>query len=573
MATFNNCQKNLNGEHTTYAILGAGPAGVQLSYFLLRLGIDHVLLERGNTPGTFFRSFPRHRKLISINKIHTGSSDAEKNLRWDWNSLLSDENSPLLSEYSSRYFPQAEDFVAYLQGYVERHNIDIEYGFDVVEVSRKTESSSGTPASGSERFLIRSHDGRRRSCDRLIVATGLSKGWVPEIPGVEHCEHYGKVSVRPQDFVAQRVLILGKGNSAFETADNLIETTASIHLASPTPLRMAWQTHFVGHLRAVNNNFLDTYQLKSQNAVLDASVQKIEKYGKQFRVTFEYAHANEEVETLTYDRIILCTGFKFDDSFFASSCRPLLTDCGKLPRMSSQWESENVPGLFFAGAVMQYRDYKRFMSAFIHGFRYNIRALTRMLELRYHETPWPSRAVRPLAEDVAQALLDRVNRSSAIWQQPGFLGDIVELKVGAGNADYFEEVPLDYAAECVMPAGHWLQLTMEYGTRKPVDPFCVDRVHREDVQGASDSTFLHPVVRYFADGALAAEHHVIEDLEAEWKEPEHALPLIEFVAGVLSQAQESGTDQSGRPVPEYSGFSPAETADATGGDDTEQRVG
>jgi hypothetical protein len=45
-----------------------------------------------------------------------------------------------------------------------------------------------------------------------------------------------------------------------------METAAVIHVAGPHSIRMAWRTHYVGHLRAVNNNFLDTYQLKSQNA-------------------------------------------------------------------------------------------------------------------------------------------------------------------------------------------------------------------------------------------------------------------------------------------------------------------
>jgi len=42
-------------------------------------------------------------------------------------------------------------------------------------------------------------------------------------------------------------------------------------------LRMAWRSHYVGHLRAVNNNLLDTYQLKSQNALLDGTVERIER--------------------------------------------------------------------------------------------------------------------------------------------------------------------------------------------------------------------------------------------------------------------------------------------------------
>ncbi|MEU8386157.1 NAD(P)-binding domain-containing protein, partial [Streptosporangium sp. NPDC048865] len=56
-----------------YVVIGAGPAGLQLGYFLGREGRSYLILEAGPGPGTFFRTFPRHRQLISINKRHTGS--------------------------------------------------------------------------------------------------------------------------------------------------------------------------------------------------------------------------------------------------------------------------------------------------------------------------------------------------------------------------------------------------------------------------------------------------------------------------------------------------------------------
>ena len=73
------------------------------------------------------------------------------------------------------------------------------------------------------------------------------------------------------------MFIIGKGNSAFETADNLTEHAAVIHVAGPRSINFAWRTHFIGHLRAVNNNFLDTYQLKTQNMVLDGDILRIER--------------------------------------------------------------------------------------------------------------------------------------------------------------------------------------------------------------------------------------------------------------------------------------------------------
>ena len=98
-----------------YLIVGAGPAGLQLGYFLARSGREYLILEAGARAGTFFETFPRHRRLISINKIYTGYDDPEINLRWDWHSLLSERDDLRFTGYSKLYFPDAEDFVRYLR--------------------------------------------------------------------------------------------------------------------------------------------------------------------------------------------------------------------------------------------------------------------------------------------------------------------------------------------------------------------------------------------------------------------------------------------------------------------------
>lgn len=503
-----------------YLIVGAGPAGLQLSYELQQAELSHSVVERDDAPGAFFRKFPRHRKLISINKVHTGIDDPEVNLRWDWNSLLADRGRRF-TEVTPRYFPHADDMPAYLAEFAETHALPIEYHFDVARIERA--------ASGE--FIVTSADGRERRARRLIIATGVSKPWLPAFPGVELCEPYTTMSVRPEEYTNQRVLILGKGNSAFETADNLMETAASIHLVSPHPLRLAWKTHFVGHLRAVNNNLLDSYQLKSQNAVLDAQVREIRREGSEYAATFAYSHADSEVEVLRYDRVIACTGFRFDVTPFGEDCRPLLDDNGRFPVMTSEWESSNVPGLFFAGTLMQYRDYKKYTSGFIHGFRYNIRSLGRILRQRYHGVPWPETTVRGTPGSLCAHVLARFNRSSALWQQPGFLCDVVQLPSAGGAARHFEDVPVDVARGAF--SGGWLMLTLEFGP-SAADPFNVPRVHRRDASRAAESTFLHPVVRHYVGSELAAEHHVIEDLGAEWREPEHEEPLMAFLSSVVA---------------------------------------
>src|SRR5690242_14744984 len=98
---------HLRGMTHDCLIIGAGPAGLQLAALLRRDGHDYVVLEGGPRPGMFFETYPRHRQLISINKVWTGSEDPEFNLRSDWNSLLSDDPALLFKNYSTRYFPAA----------------------------------------------------------------------------------------------------------------------------------------------------------------------------------------------------------------------------------------------------------------------------------------------------------------------------------------------------------------------------------------------------------------------------------------------------------------------------------
>lgn len=83
----------------------------------------------------------------------------------------------------------------------------------------------------------------------LLVATGL---WIPEevkFVGSNLVEGYESISTDPEEYKNQAVLILGKGNSAFETAQNILGRASRIHLYSPSPVRLAWQTHYVGDLR------------------------------------------------------------------------------------------------------------------------------------------------------------------------------------------------------------------------------------------------------------------------------------------------------------------------------------
>ncbi len=510
-----------------YVVVGAGPAGLQLGQLLAAGGHEYVILERAQAPGAFFASFPRHRQLISINKVHTGTDDPELNLRMDWNSLLSPDPALLFTRYTERYFPPADEMVRYLADYARAFDLKIWYGTEVTRIARDGDG-----------FVVTDQAGDTYHPARVVIATGVSQPYIPDIPGIDLIEQYATVSVEPKDFVDQRVLIIGKGNSALETADNLIETAAVIHVAGPSSMKLAWKTHYVGHLRAVNNNFLDTYQLKSQNAILDGHVRSIERDGDGYLVRFAFSRADEVVKELRYDRIIGCTGFRLDTSIFADDCRPALVHKDRFARLTPAYESVTVPGVYFAGTLTQERDFKKSTGGFIHGFRYGVRALSRILDQRHHDQPWPARTVDAAPAGLAGAVLDRANRTSALWQQFGVLGDVLNVAPD-GTATYLEEVPVDYVPELGLD-GSTFVLTLEYGPdHDKVDPFDVSvaRIAQDSAGQAHDAAYLHPVVRHHRDGDQVGVHHVAENLENEWDRPAaHVDPLVAFFGRELAPA-------------------------------------
>ncbi|MFJ4790346.1 NAD(P)-binding domain-containing protein [Streptomyces sp. NPDC088794] len=518
-----------DSEPLDYLVVGGGPAGLQLGQLLQAAGHAYRILESGRAPGTFFRTFPRHRKLISINKVHNGTDDPELNLRMDWNSLLSPDDRMLFTRYSKRYFPHADDLVRYLADFAEVFKLDIVYDTWAERIRRHDDG-----------FTVTDQHGQEHHARRLVMATGLTRSNTPDIPGIETAEDYSVVSVDPEDFTDRRVLIIGKGNSALETADNLVETAAVIHVAGPHSVRMAWNSHYVGHLRAVNNNFLDTYQLKSQNALLDGQVLSIEKDPDSlYRVRFSFSRADEVVKELRYDRVIVCTGFRFDASVFDPECRPTLVIDDRFAALSPAYESMNVPGLYFAGTLMQQRDFKKSTGGFIHGFRYAVRALSHILDERHHERPWPHQQLESSPAALADAVVARVNRSSALWQQFGVIGDLIVTTPGE-PARYHEEVPVAYAHESQLTRNSdYFTITLEYGPdHDKVDPFdiTVRRTAQNSVDDAFDAAYLHPVIRHHGGGELLGIHHMAENLENHWDHPEaHHAPLAEFFARELDR--------------------------------------
>lgn len=534
----------VTGDDTIYhkvIIIGAGPAGLQLAYTLQRKNVDYVILERDSI-ASFFTKFPRDGQLISFNKKYSIYDDPEVNLRWDWNSLLTDDYSHSFTDYSDRIYPNSSEMVEYLRDFANKFELKVSVGAYIESVER----------SAGNGFLLRDSNNNHYRCEILVVATGLSKLYFPDIPGIENVtETYANVSIDPKLYISKRILIIGKGNSGFELADRFLDTAALIHLVSPESVTLAWKTRHPGHVRSNYSRILDAYQLKTLHGALDANVLSIVKTGDVFHVEFKYIHADGEQETIEYDHVILCAGFKFSDDIFHESVKPALAVGDRLPNITGEWESTNVDNLFFCGTLMQARDFRVSASAFIDGFRYNARSLAGIIYDRITSSGLTVKTEKLNAAMLVDYVEKRVCGTSSLWTQFGSLCDIIGYETTDDRYVVYQDLPVEYHMEFLKERHpNRSVLTFEWG-RFDGDVFMIER-HPSN-KAAYTNIFLHPIIRTFSGDKLVSTHHILEDLFGMYSErgaattririagksvqeyhcTEHNVPLMNYFSSVM----------------------------------------
>ncbi|XP_062607812.1 FAD-dependent oxidoreductase domain-containing protein 2-like [Saccostrea cucullata] len=542
--------------HHDYCVIGAGPSGLQIGYFLHQKNRDYIIFERNNVSGSFYVKYPRHRKLISINKRNTGKTNKEFNLRHDWNSLLSHDESLHIRHYSKELFPHADILVKYLKDYTEKLGLKVQYNTNIQNIQRQ-----------EDLYTMEDNNGQHYTCSKLIVATGIATPNIPsDFIGNEYVIGYEDVSINPEDFEGQSVLILGRGNAAFETADAIYGNTNVVHMVARSRVRLSWATHYVGDLRAVNNGLLDTYQLKSLDGVLEAGLEEVKIVKKDGKLHLQFKEDEDDpvynIDNFAlrdpYDKIIRCLGFVFDKSIFNN--KTMISSgkgrAKKYPKINYDYESSDNPGMFFAGTNTHSLDFRKSAGGFIHGFRYTARALHHLLEWRYHQVPWPS-ITAPITQ-IENTIVKRLNEASGMYQMFGVLGDIIVIKDNGLEFDYLEEFPINLIDDLYKHSGHnatrIIAIVMEYGkdfSGPGNDIFRIDRATGEPAE-AHQSNFLHPVLYYYDKLPTAEDmqkkplrdllpppkllHHIVEDFLTSWDGwTSHLLPLRRFLEEVFDQ--------------------------------------
>ena len=512
-------------------IIGAGPAGIQLAYFFEKAGLDYVILERNEMAGSFFDRYPLTGQLISINKRHTGSDDPEFNLRHDWNSLISDDG-PKFTDYSKEYYPDRKDLVRYMGDFAAKYKMKIKYSHKVNKIKKMEGGYALSVEEPGGKWVFR--------CERLIVATGLG---LPNKEGIEDnskrpVKHYAEYErdffKKPENLKAfenKSVAILGNGNSGYELGNLLTPICSSVNIIGKRYKPMAMSTHYAGDLRSIYLPFNDTFLLKSLNALdqissIAASGISIEQETAESPYNFvtkcavcpephPYIPSGDKFRG--FDHVILCTGWKFDTSIFDLELE--MTPNDKYPAINPKYESVNNKNLFFIGALMHSRDYKKSSGGFIHGFRY-------LIEYFFHVNYDGKLAIKKFKKNNLNSLvthiLYRLNYSSALYQMFGQMVDAFIVNTAQNEITYIENVSYSFLeSNSVNENMLYFTIGLEYSNDAP-ETDTIKMLKRESMIGKeSRSRLIHPVMRIFRDmpkftKMIVDEIHFDEDLFADF---------------------------------------------------------
>jgi thioredoxin reductase len=412
-------------------VVGSGPGGLQVAYSLRRSGVAHAVISADEAPGGMFRRWPFFQRLLSWTKPyapHPAGSRAYE--RYDWNSLIPDEDAdralqPRFMDGSS-YFPSRPEMEAALRAFAERTGLVVRYGCRWVS----------TRILDDGRFELTTTDGAYVA-GALVLAVGVAEPWSPATPGIELAAHYADTR-SVETYADKRIFIIGKQNSGFELASGFLPWARRIVIASPSPAKLSVQTHSLVGIRARYVQPYEDHVLGGGVAVLDASIEAIERLPDEAGLRVRTRRSDGAGEMVfEVDEVISATGFvcplldlpELGVATFGQS---------RLPAQTAFWESATVPGIFFAGTIGQ--GSKGLLkhgipsnSGAVQGARYNARVLAGHLA-RTRFGIVPDRPTIPAA-DLEAFVAAELTRGPEIWHQRAYLARVVLFDPAAGVLD------------------------------------------------------------------------------------------------------------------------------------------
>ncbi|WP_232247043.1 FAD-dependent oxidoreductase [Corynebacterium freneyi] len=182
-------------------VIGGGQSGLATAFYLLRAGIDVLVLDAGEAPGGSWREMWPSMTLFSTAEF---------------------SNLPGIPMPAYEGFPPASHVVDYLAAYERRYAIPVERPVRVTRVE-----ATGAALSDGGRFRIHAETpdspARTWTADHVVAATGTwSAPFVPAYPGRFHGKLWHSATYPGPDlFRGSSVAVVGGANSAAQIAAEL----------------------------------------------------------------------------------------------------------------------------------------------------------------------------------------------------------------------------------------------------------------------------------------------------------------------------------------------------------------
>ncbi|MCD9085203.1 NAD(P)/FAD-dependent oxidoreductase [Stenotrophomonas sp. SY1] len=325
---------------TDVVVVGAGQAGLAMSYHLKGSGIPHIVVEKQEAPGGSWPSY------------------------YDSLTLFSPARHSSLPGYpfpgGGKRYPRRDDVVQYLRDYARKFGLPIQVRSEVERIEF-----------GTDRHLVCLRNGPPISAGAIVVASGgFNAPYVPDVAGTaKFCgEILHSASYRnTEPFHGKRVVVVGAANSAVQIAYEL-SAVADVTLATRERIRFAPQRI----LGLDFHDWLKWSRLERSSWLSDQSTPVLDdgRYRAAIRTgalrrrqMFKEISKDSVIwpdgECQRVDSIIYATGYRFNAPFLEGT--PALDDNGHIHQHHGA--SSSVAGLFYLGIPLQ----RNFASATLRG--------------------------------------------------------------------------------------------------------------------------------------------------------------------------------------------------------------
>jgi putative flavoprotein involved in K+ transport len=310
-------------------IIGSGPAGLRTAEEAKKAGLDYLILEKGNIAQSW--------RDIKQDMIMLSPCLPQR----DWTSIS--DSFPIWKMDVTRPNCYAHEFVEYLNHFKEHFDLNLKTNCRVVSIQKKQKYFDVTTE--QENFHSKF----------LVIATGFfGNPFIPDIPGlrknpiVTHSHQFKSIDT----FREKRVIIVGSGNSAAETAINLAGY-AQVYLLTRHELQFFSKTKNLCDIRGISESYL-----------LELIAMEIIRHIPYIQIrSVEGDMIHLEDKSIRAQAIICATGYHADLRVLGNM--KIETDQRtSFPRIKTHGESSTISNLFFTGPLA----YSRLTSLLIHGF-------------------------------------------------------------------------------------------------------------------------------------------------------------------------------------------------------------